>query len=507
MVDVSIIKEDSSTENFGVIHNPDFDMANYNSELSKARDSTLLNIRQIPSTGALSIPKCISFKNSGNTQISNLGPNNPNFEPEFASQIIKSLNSKNIVNFALQVIAEADNDSRQLQNLANSILLEESLTETLQIENIPQEIICSILRIISSLFPLADPEKIQTKYSDDLFFVINNLLQNSTDSSEVLFTTISFISVLSFYSAYARDMFIQNEVHIILLQICKNFMENIDLQIICCKSFIQILSNPAEIEISTLPNCIEPLFHLLSSPSKDVLNLVIQSFVELTNRMPSLTVTLFNNGLFQGLIQFLQDEDLIVSCLHLIGNMSLSQADHIQKILEYGLFDALLSILGSVHNADIFWILSNMLESAPYLILPLFSPDFLKNAIEIGIHGSFEVQKEVAFFFSTLIIHTDSENLPIICSHETITLITEMLGCGVLDIIIRCLDSIVRIIFFFSQNIHTAGQLLAELEECDIRGQLDQITEQSSHLIKQRVLKLYHLLDQLDQSIQLSPNN
>lgn len=480
---------------------PDLDMAQYPNELFRIRQCQTLTMRQIPSATVIPVPTLFTLKEPSSASPPVFSQTeNPIFFPSTAINIINYSQPDKINYLAEQISKSSKENPRLLQNLAHSTQFEESLTNLLQSEDLCPPVICSILSIISSIFPLIEHETIQSQYVDDLFFSILNLLQDQSENIDVLLTSISFVAIISYHSAYARDMLVQNEVHIILLTLCEQSSDNPQLQVFCLQSILQIFKNPSEMETSTFKDCVTPLSNLLSSENPKVLQLVINIFVEMTNRVPLLTIALFETSIFQKLLTLILNEELITPCLHLIGNMSLSQPSHIEKILQFGLFDILMNFINTSHCADIFWILSNMLESGPYLMIPLFTEPFLLLAIEAGSNGSFDLQKEIAFFLATLIIHSEKDNLMFFSTPKALSLIIEMFSCGVLEIVLRCLDAIVRLMLHF----HTLGktqELSSILEECDINQQLEEIIEHnSSNLIKQRAIILRHQLDLIDHS-------
>jgi hypothetical protein len=257
------------------------------------------------------------------------------------------------------------------------------------------------------------------------------------------------------------------------------------LTVSACEALNKVFANRVQIDSTTLTSCVEPLSSLLTLHFTSAVNIVLSCFVSMTNKMPALVFTMFDLGLFPVIVGMLSNEQLIGLALPLIGNLSVGHAAHIHTLLECHLFDILMSLIGSEHTADVFWVLSNLIESVPHLTIHFFSSEFLTQTIAMAEESSHEIKRECGFFLATLVLFTEQEDLIRLMNSSLLDLIVELLGCSIGLIILRCLDALLA----FARLIDVVGasdDVLAMLKGSYLREALNELLEQNSQLIRER---------------------
>jgi hypothetical protein len=192
---------------------------------------------------------------------------------------------------------------------------------------------------------------------------------------------------------------------------------------------------------------------------------------------------------------------LIGFALPLIGNLSVGHAAHIHTLLECHLFNILMDLIGSEHTADVFWVLSNLVESVPHLTLPFFTPDFFNQTVAMAEDSSHEIKRECGFFLATLVLFTEVSDLRHFMNAQVLDLMIELLGCSIGLIILRCLDALLT----FARVLEVGGasaDMIALLTGSDLGEALNRLLENDSLLIRERA---EFLLNQLEDRETPSP--
>jgi hypothetical protein len=159
--------------------------------------------------------------------------------------------------------------------------------------------------------------------------------------------------------------------------------------------------------------------------------------------MPALVFTLYGLGLFPVIVGMLSDPLLVSSALPLVGNLALCQSDQMDALIRCGIFDILLKIEG--HAADVFWVLSNLLESVPDRTLHFFDDSLVVWAVNLAGGFADDVRTEAVFFIATLVVSRDTEDLAVFMGPGVIELLVRMLKSPMLLIVFRCLNALARL--------------------------------------------------------------
>jgi hypothetical protein len=178
--------------------------------------------------------------------------------------------------------------------------------------------------------------------------------------------------------------------------------------------------------------------------------------------------------MFSRVVEFLDAPELVSPALRLIGNLSIAQPFQLRTMLNAHLAPKLLDLLKSEHAADVFLVLSNLPEAVPALILPLIDAEFVDRLLEIIDTSGYDIQKEATFFLSTLILFSADTELPRFAVAPVTDVLVAMVGCGVEKVVLRCIDTIGKLVRCTGSDAEAvkAVKALAESDLMDRLGEL-----------------------------------
>lgn len=453
------------------------DLSHYNHQLERERQYLSLNLRQ---GSFISSPP----KNSWASVVIN--DKYPQLNPNFIVKILQDVDMDKVKEILDILISGGQEISKYVKILGVSQELEEELVNILGKELTPGNYVV-ILNIILILFPISG--ELMEKYSDD-GLPIQLLGFLSSNNVELITATIMLITTLSKCSEYARDALLCYGIHTTLIDLA-NSSESIEFAEICCDGILGLFQNESPIEPSVIQEMIPPLTSLLQLPSTKAVISVINAFVEITNELPNAAFDLFQYNIYHNAIQMLNDPQLCRAALHLIGNVS--NVPFVENLIQSGLGSALMEHINE-YTAEIFWILSNILEYDARLIAPYLDDAFLGTVIEISLSSSYDVKKEAAFFLSTRILTDSTSNLEKYCTADVANLFIDIISCGEQTIIQRCIDAALRLVLF-PEN-HEIGANFAELlHEADVDGHLSLLETNNSLVLSDRAKCLQLQID------------
>lgn len=480
-------------EGFGSLSDTGADLSNYREQLTRTRNSRTLTLRRI--NHRPTITKLL--KNNMTPQPANDFIDSTNFPFLDPSNVISTINSGNLQDIAQMcssIVACAQNTPRLLSTLLKSADLAEALTNEMNnSESI--DYTAMIMLTITILFPLA--EQTHDIYIDSgINMNFSDYLANP--NPQFVLSTIALIEAISEYSAYGRDSILCTGLLFDLVDLA---LKTTDQQIMeaCCQAILKVFANPALIDPSQLLDCFESVARLLSIQSSHAIQSVIDIFVEMTNKMPSIVFRLFKMDLSSQIVQLLSEPMLIGAVLHLIGNMSVAQPSQINTMLGNGLFNYLIQLVGSEYTADVYWVFSNLIESVPQSMIPLFDDSFVYKSVEIANESNFETKKEATYFISTLIIFAELSQISVFIHPDIVDLLIEMLGCGVGLIVLRSMDSLYKFVQFY-RNGSVTKEFITAIIESDARDRLENLIEQKLPYIEERAKYLLNQLDMLEEA-------
>ena len=453
------------------------DLSHYDEALSLERAKRTNGMRKIFS-GSKNIVKHSSSMRS----ISKLlDSDKPNIDIPSAIETYTSSDTTRIIEFSNNLINCAENTPNRLKQLLKSEEFLRVLVNSLGIEYPKDEVFIALIRTINSLFDLYDEELQEELVDEGLCLYLMNMF--ASENIEIVTAALFLAITIGSSSSYGRDAVLSFGLHTSLIEIAKNQMSE-DVTVLACRCLRTLFSTDGDIDSTILVDCIDPVIELMQIPSKKTMNEVIECLIEMTNKMASLIYRFFEIGITGQIIGLLDDTDLQGVALKLIGNMSVSQPAQIKEMLSFGLVNKLSSMSQSPYVSDVLWILSNLIESVPNLIIPLFNIDFIQQLITLSNTCNSEVKREIAFLFATLIIFSPSDVVLKLMIPEIIGILVEMVGCGCSMVTLRCLDSIVAFIRII--NITEKYDFVNLLLDEDIQDRINDLLEYNDPPILER---------------------
>lgn len=460
------------------------DLSDYRDQLARERSARTLTLRRTNRTSIASLIGKPKVTSGPLVDVSNF----PFLDPNYVCNTLRSGSISNLEEMLNNICGFTQTSSKLLKNVYLNEELPSVFIEALG-NGLPSLQVVNILKTISVIFPKCEANQI--RYIDEgLTMLMFDFL--SSEDINILYAAICLIDVIVEVSSYARDSILSFGLHISLIEIAQ-MNHNQQLIISACETLYHVFSNPQSIDSTTLTSCVEPMASLLFLQDDQAEAIVLNTFVAMTNKMPALVFTMYDLDLFKHVVGLLSNENLIAATLPLIGNMSVGHAENIRTLLNCGLLEILMQLIDSSFTADVFWVLSNLVESMPHVMMEKFDMEFVHNVADVADASSFEVKKEASFFIATLILFTDSQDLIGFMFKTVLEVLVEMLGCGVGLIILRCLDALLRFSYALQSTVN--DDFVALIHESDLADSLNRLTNEGSTLIQERA---EFLLNQLE---------
>lgn len=490
------------------------DLNLYNQEFTRQRCSRTLSMRQYtrkinfyqtPNNNQILQPQ-LPLSSSHDHLID--ASNFPYLDNDYILTILSQANVSQFSEILHQIHDNCSKSPRILKKMLDNEDFFDKLTEIFQnhFQNSNFPIIIQIINFIELIFPSVH-QQIQSYIADSFVFSTLTDLLSTTNSLTIVIEAINLSGIISIYSSYARDLVLCSGIHTIIVDIGKRADLNSPLLEAVTQSLLSIFSNQTPIESNDLLiDFIHPLNELLehclslkkimaahpdifsylqkvnSNPgnlnenpetSLNWISLsesglvhlsaaanIIDCYVQITNKESSMVYNVFNEHIGPILISFLDDNSNILapSALRLIGNLSVSQKHQIQEsLINSGLLPRLVKHVHSPLAVDAFWCFSNLLESSTSTLLQLFlnQPEFISKVVAITAESPIDVKREASYFLSTLIIFAPTSYMSeFIEKTEIVDILVEMLGCGVISIIVRCFDCLKKLLLFCQASVH-----------------------------------------------------
>jgi hypothetical protein len=464
------------------------DLTRYHEQLARDRNARTLTLRHTRPTLAGFLGR------SSAASASPRGPkldatNYPFLEVSYATRELQSENPTKIADFLSNISALSRASPLLVAPLLKSSAVQDAILAHLA-PSLSEDLTITVIKHFVVLYPLF-PD-IQEPFVDaGLCFSILDLF--TTDSPTLLDAVIALVDCISDSSGYARDSVLCLGIHSSLIETASREISE-PLTVSAVEALNKVFANPLQIDSTTLTSCVEPMSSLLNLNSVNAVNGALNCFVSMTNKMPALVFTMFDLGLFPVIVGMLSKSELIGLALPLIGNLSVGHAAHIHCLLECHLFDILIGLIGSEHTADVFWVLSNLVESMPHLTIGYFKSEFIAQTVAMAVDSSHEIKKECGFFLATLVLFTEAVDLKYFMNSTVLDLMVELLGCSIGLIILRCLDALLT----FARVMDAVGasdDVMGMLRGSYLHEALHGLLEHKSLLIRERA---QFLLNQLE---------
>lgn len=489
------LQKDEDTDSFSSLKSSGADLDDYREQLTRERTARTLTLRRVQRP----MISHILSKNQPTSMMSITDPlidpgNFPFLDPNYAISQLSNGNPTTLTEFLDNISQCTQHTPRLAQNLIRHPDIPEAFIHALN-AGFSEQLIISILKTLIVIFPLSAEN--QNIYIDAglTFFLFDSL---SSKSLPLLEVSVYLTAVIAEHSSYARDAILSFGLYEFLIQIAQSEV-NEQLTIQACEALHKIFSNRTPIEASILKSCVPQMASLFSLHSIQAVNIVLLCFVQMTNKSNALVFTIYDEGLFPTIVSMLNNEDLYASALPLIGNISVGNSEHISTLLNCDLFQSLMKLLTSEYTADVFWVLSNLVESTPHLTISLFNTEFIAQAVDMALSSPFEVRRESTFFLATLIIFTSIDDLTYFITEDVLSLLSEMLVlANSVLIVLRCLDAFIRL-STYSQSHEIKPELLEFLFGDDIVSKLNTLCESPSKIIEERAEFILNQLMSLEQ--------
>ena len=481
--------------NFGSMQNSGVDLRNYRDQLQKDRNSRTLTLRSMKRPSISGVRNSVLQVGSCSRNVSLSDINSiPFLAPNHVIEVFSSQDETAIGTLINQISETAQETPKMVSKMVKDTDIFQPIIDCLNGE-ISESLTLQILGFIAVIFPLCSIKEMNVFVDCDLCFSLYAFI--TSDNPTIIGSAIQVVAVISEYSSYARDAIISFGLHTSLMEQAKT--DNEEMSQACCEALNKIFANPDPIDSATIIESVTPMAELLSLTSIPALQSVIECFVEITSKMPSIIFMLYDLELYPTIIGFLSQQELLASTLSLIGNMSVAHPPQIRCMLQLGIFDTLIGLIGTDYSTYVFWIFSNMLESVPQDMLPYFTDDFVSSAISSVLDASFDVKKEASYFLSTLIVFSDPADVPHFMTEDVTDMVVEMLGCGVTMIVLRCIDTLIRFVHIMKTNPECA-QYSAILMDSDIIDRLNEIISPDCQFVTERAEYLLQQIQSFSES-------
>jgi len=267
----------------------------------------------------------------------------------------------------------------------------------------------------------------------------------SSENEEIIISTIDLIGCMADFSNYARDALISFGIYYDIINIITT-SDNDHVVDTGFQGLFLLFSNTSLIDSDILKTCVKPIFDLIENSPSSSLSLVLGILVEMTNHSYCIAPILFQYNIMPVLISAISNPELIVVSLGLIGNLCHTQPPQIIQLMQNGMYGIIEPFLYTNHMSLSLWILSNIMESIPDYVIPLISSELIQYIESCFTTASSDLKNEITYFLGTLIIVNNTTDNQAYIKDDIIDIFVEMLGSGVLFIVIRCLDSIIKLI-------------------------------------------------------------
>lgn len=469
------------------------DLSQYHDQLARERTARTLTLRRTARPTIAGVFGKIPTSSPSRGVLFD-AQNFPFLDATFATEVLESGDEQRIIEFLNNIQTVFNTTPRLLNALITSDAISQPFNDSLM-NSTSEPLIIEIIKTITTIYPKCGPN--QEKFIDDgLIFTYLNFLQS--DNINILVATITSIDTLSEISSYARDSVLCTGILTDLIRIASS-QENPQLTQLSCDAIDRIFANPEPIDSALLKDSINEISVLLNIQDLVALKSVLQTLVSITNQKPSLVFIIYEIQIAPQIVQLLNHQDLAPAALSLLGNMSVSTISNIKQLLENQLLDRLLALIQTEYASDVFWVLSNLLESVPHILVPAFDQQFLSSCIQTGQDAEFNLKREISFFVATFLIFTPNQHISFFMNEDVIDLLQSMLVCGVGLIILRVLDALMKLIELIPQ-VEVGKDFVEAILSEDMFDSLDSIAGSGSPLMIERANFLIELINQLASS-------
>lgn len=454
------------------------DLTNYATELQQLRKSRTLNLRSSiylnkgkSSAQLTTKPKFCDKMRKSSLSLENLAQASVQLlTPEFVTEAIESGNGAQIKTVCQQ-LAASTNENKELNILMNDENVQNAFISALDADS---EAVTDVLAALSQVVKYCD-KTIETFIDNGLSMCL--LMIISSENEELIAPCNELIKELSTINGYARDSMLCSGIHSIIIELAGKY-RGTELGDALCGTLDAIFGNPAPIDGEVMMDCIPQLFELMDGQLPAAVNSLLSTFVNISSKQPASVFKFYDIGLYDKIVDLLNQEEFTAQALRLSGNMSVSQPPQIKALLEHGIVDSLMQLLAnSDFTADVFWVLSNLFESQPEAVLEVLSEELFEQTLSVAEEASFDAKREAAFFIATVIIFCGTSIVEVFFSERAFEILDEELGCGVPSVVTRCIDAL-SCMFFNSVKNNMTDKFLAFAESNDLIESLKNLEDE-----------------------------
>ncbi|EAX97350.1 hypothetical protein TVAG_293550 [Trichomonas vaginalis G3] len=462
------------------------DLSDYKSQLQQERNSRTLILRQMnrPSIKnvAYSQPSRAKSRCSLNEDIQMV--------MEAAAAIFQSKDESRIQRYCMLLVNGDASNLSELKAIAKNKEVVSALSESFQ-QNFSEQTLSYLISITGLIFSFNN-DNLSILIDDGFCYLLPDFLQNPN----LINATLSLINRMADSIAYARDGLLCNEIHILLVNIAQEATEP-EIVETCCETIYKMFANPADIEFDTLFNSVVPISPLLSLTNINAVNYILESYVEMACKSSTIVLSYNKIGLYENILNFLQVPELLASSLKVIRVLALGNPPNVWKLINNGLIPAVNQYIDTEYCPEIFWIFSNLMETLEHDIIHIFDANFISMVVEKCKIGTFPIKKEGSYFLATFALFIDRCDLIPFFSSDVIDILVEMLGCGVLLVVLRIVDSFVQLVTKLTDR-DSNRDIITELIESDLSDRLSDIIEQPNSIVTNRATYLLEYLNYLE---------
>jgi hypothetical protein len=365
----------------------------------------------------------------------------------------------------------------------------------------------SVFRLITTVFPLLTNEQ-RVQFTDaGIAFSLLDLLDSP--NSDVVKLACEIVAALAPDCDYLIDSFFTFDFHYQLIDLIHQSSDE-SLQIAAARAIFCLYGDHDRILSTILKNSLPKLLSLVTVNSRPVVSFVLKALTEITNQRSSLAYILFDAGVVDRIVGFLDDDDLKGSVIPLLGNLCLSGRGHIAYLIHLGLPRKLFNLTGTVHAADAFWVLSNLLENAPDLYSEAeISEEKLKSLIATTLEKAhaenMQLVKEATFFLASLIIFVARHFLPVFLRFDVFDVLVRVLMVSP-DVIARArfLDVFMRFCLHVQQCTESFTLFTALVAQCGLLKRIEELKAEHQSMLKLKALEIEEEIASLTKSHQVS---
>lgn len=456
------------------------DLSLLQQQLARERNARTLTVRPVtrPSIAAI-----LNKKTGGRGGIG-MPPATPEITIE---KVIETLNSDNQADIK-QTLGLITNGKHP--KIASSQELPIALMNLIE-RNLSEDVSCSALAAIGVLSPQMPEILIDGNGGVTLIDILNDTLVS--ENQTIKETAIRVCGAVAEASVYARDAILCTGVFDQLCDIAGN--SETEMEENACEAISKVFTKPEEIEKEILVNVVSLLQPLLQLKSITSLSFVLTAFTSISCEMAAQIFEYHQIGLYTKAVHWLKEPELTPVCLKLIGNVSNGKLSHIEEMMEEGMFGELMSLIETEYTADVLWIFSNLAESATVLMKDLFTEEFINRVIEFAQNSGFDVKREASFFIASYILYIDPAISTKCIRPETIEILVEMMGNGVPLLIVRAIDSIVKVLRSEPDGVVAPDAIAAITGSKELNEKLDTLLGSDVPMVTDAAAYLIDLLD------------